>query len=207
MIALSLQNMYAQTKETMDQVIKRVKTRSLKPSGSFKIRSLEKEPRYKLEGQIERGGFSQVYIAYGKGGMRLPYKYCVKVSKLKDEEEGSEEPEYDSDGDLIRKAPRSMKEKDCQKEYELLRRSQDKRGLYVVHLFDCFQYRYQGFVWTVMEFMPFNLQQLIDYKAKIKKPPEKLRLWEVAVYVQKILLALKHLRSKRIIHRDIKPNI
>lgn len=57
-----------------------------------------------------------------------------------------------------------------------------------------------------MEYMPFNLQQLIDFKAKVQKSAQNLLLWEVAVYVQKILLALKHLRSKRIVHRDIKPS-
>ena len=205
MIALQRQ-IYEQTKEKMDQLIRRAKTRTVKPGASLKIRSLEKEPKYNMQEFIARGSFAQVYIAYAKGGMRLPYKYCVKVYKLKDVEAEAEEEdsEYDSDGDTIQKAPHSLKEEDCQKEYELLRRAQDIRGLHVVHVFDCFQY--QGFVWTVMEYIPFTLQQMIDFKAKIKKPAERLPLWEVAVYVQQILLGLKHLRSKRIVHRDIKPS-
>merc|ERR1712124_178580 len=56
----------------------------------------------------------------------------------------------------------------------------------------------------VMDYYPFSLQDLIDKRAKDKKPHFLKR--DFQVIVKSVLCGLEHMHCKGIAHRDIKPD-
>lgn len=142
-------------------VFKRYNTRSVKPGELHVIRELQKPPRYKLVDLIGYGATAEVHWARRNSGI-IPFEYAVKICTL---ETPKNENDTESASAELYHGKVTMDQ--CQAEIKVLRALQTKENRRVIHLFDCF--RYENDIWTVMEFMPFNLRGLLWLRSRTKK--------------------------------------
>ena len=133
--------------------------------------------------------------------------YAIKICAISDEQtQGTSTHSSDTEeekAELPEATHKSLKVilETCEAEIRILRLLQTARYRRVVHLYDCFQYENQ--VWTVMEYMPFDLRQMLWLRYKQDEP--RLLVWDAAVYIREIARGLQFLHSKLVMHKDMKP--
>lgn len=196
-------------KDMQSKLTKRFRTMNSAKS-DVEIRSVSTH-KYKLIHLCGRGAFSEVHV--GKKGALSPFKYAVKICSFFKDDEDDDESEKRSitsekEDKRLRpplssstKKPRPMSFEKCLSEIQILRRVQTKSDKYIVHLFDSFVY--EKTVWIVMELLACSLRELLELQNEMLVT--EITVSESAVYMHDMLLALKHLKRHRVIHRDVKP--
>ena len=149
---------------------------------------------YVKEAQVDAGNFGVVYIC--KKRAKFPFiskrteKYAAKVFT------------FDAEDAASSSLPQVYTKEDCIRELRILQRVQTGTAKYVVKYFSSFEFETKA--WIVMELLPTSLRRILTISRERGKRKQSM---EVCAYlVQQTLLALKHLKQKRVIHRDIKPS-
>ena len=181
---------------------------------------------YVTEQRIGSGAFGDVYIARRRSKLftKGSHKYAVKVCTLHTEEEMKDEAEkrqkerahklkedikegnmpYLLDVDSTTRSSQVYTREDCIQELKILQHVQSgkKREKFVIQFFKSFEYKNRA--WIVTELSPTSLRRLLTVSRK--RGERRLDINVCAYIILQTLLALKHLRGKRVVHRDIKPS-